>query len=584
MNYYGNNNYRSKYNESTFSPSLSNVYNELMSSNRGNYNYNYPQNTLNRSSSNIKLNYHFLNRNLNSNITPYKSNSPQPNNIINRYSGNSYQNTIDKYNPNLNRSSNNIFSYRNSSNNNLSNYNNNYEPKKETLNDINNRSDIKPNFYDTLAGFERRENKFMNNSSFPNYGKDKEINKTNYKLNFKRDNSENRANMVYKNYFNNNNNINNISNNNYRNIKEPEPERTPYRIRRSPERNGILKEMNVENYKYISPNNEENYLNKMNRGYSYKNIQNRNSNINNINNINNNLNYNKKYKVADYGYSTMAGTNAYFIPKTNQDSYLIKAEKVNSNDIEYTFGVFDGHGLQGHYVSQAIKQFFMNCSYFDFNTQPMILSVFSSLSSSINNSKYFDSVDSGSTVILVHINSKKIVAINCGDSRAILVTKRNSNSSNYLNKRNNYVIELSRDHKPDIPEEKLRIEQNGGRVDKIFGMGPYRVWFKNEDFPGLAMSRSIGDRLAHRVGVSDIPEIKEFNIEENTPLAVVLASDGVWEFMSNEEVSEIIYRFEDNKDANLCAKKIVERARQIWEKSGYAIDDITCVVVFFKEN
>ena len=53
--------------------------------------------------------------------------------------------------------------------------------------------------------------------------------------------------------------------------------------------------------------------------------------------------------------------------------------------------------------------------------------------------------------------------------------------------------------------------------------------------------------------------------------------------MSNEEVSEIVYRFEDNKDASVCAKKIVERARQVWEKTGYAIDDITCVVVFFKE-
>ena len=53
--------------------------------------------------------------------------------------------------------------------------------------------------------------------------------------------------------------------------------------------------------------------------------------------------------------------------------------------------------------------------------------------------------------------------------------------------------------------------------------------------------------------------------------------------MTNEEVSEIVYRFEDNKDANICARKIVERARQIWEKTGYAIDDITCVVVFFKE-
>ena len=56
-----------------------------------------------------------------------------------------------------------------------------------------------------------------------------------------------------------------------------------------------------------------------------------------------------------------------------------------------------------------------------------------------------------------------------------------------------------------------------------------------------------------------------------------------WEFMKNEEVSDIVYRFEDSKDANTCARKIVERARQIWEKTGFAIDDITCVVVFFKE-
>ena len=293
------------------------------------------------------------------------------------------------------------------------------------------------------------------------------------------------------------------------------------------------------------------------------------------------MNYKKSYKVLDYGYYTIAGTNAYFVTKTNQDSYLIKADKINSGEIEYTFGVFDGHGLQGHFVSQAIKQFFTNCSYFDFTTQPMILSVFSSLSSNINNSKYFDSLDSGSTVILVHINSKKIIAMNCGDSRAILITKRNN--SNYLNRRNNNIVELSRDHKPDIPEEKQRIERSGGRVEKMYGMGPYRVWFKNEDYPGLAMSRSIGDRLAHRVGVSDIPEIKMFNIEEVIPLAIVLASDGVWEFMSNEEVSDIVYRFEDNKDGNTCAKKIVERARQVWENTGYAIDDITCVVVFFKE-
>ena len=112
-------------------------------------------------------------------------------------------------------------------------------------------------------------------------------------------------------------------------------------------------------------------------------------------------------------------------------------------------------------------------------------------------------------------------------------------------------------------------------------MGPYRVWFKNEDYPGLAMSRSIGDQLAHKVGVSDIPEIKEFMISEVDPLALVVASDGVWEFMSNDEVKSIVMKYVYQKDANACSKDIVEKARETWKRRGYAIDDITCVVAFF---
>ena len=544
MNYYENSSYRPKYNENKYSLPLSNVYKELIPSYRNTY--NFQQDGLNRSSNNMKLNYHFLNRNTNSNNTPYKSSSPPQNDISSKYR-NFYDNNLDKYNSNMNRSSNNIFSYR-------SNNFNNIENKKDNINEIN-KNNMEQNFYDTLAKFDRRgANNIINNPSSMNFNKEREVTKTIYN---RISPSENKADLIYKNFFNNN----------YVNRGSEKPRQTPYRINNLYDKDNLFKINNVENYKYIAPH-EEPYLNKINRGYSLENIHS-NDYRNNLNN------FKKNYKVADYGYHTLAGTNAYFITKTNQDSYLIKADKINSGEIEYTFGVFDGHGLQGHFVSQAIKQFFTNCSYFDFKTQPMILSVFSSLSSNINSSKYFDTMDSGSTVILVHINSKKIISINCGDSRAILITKKN--------KRYNNVIELSRDHKPDLPEEKIRIERSGGRIDKIFGMGPYRVWFKNEDYPGLAMSRSIGDRLAHKIGVSDIPEIKEFSIEDTTPLAIVLASDGVWEFMKNEEVSDIVYRFEESKDANTCARKIVERARQIWEKTGFAIDDITCVVVFFKE-
>lgn len=47
------------------------------------------------------------------------------------------------------------------------------------------------------------------------------------------------------------------------------------------------------------------------------------------------------------------------------------------------------------------------------------------------------------------------------------------------------------------------------------------------------MSRSLGDRIAHRVGVSCQPEIKEYTLKAEDKI-IVLASDGVWEFLTNE--------------------------------------------------
>ena len=91
---------------------------------------------------------------------------------------------------------------------------------------------------------------------------------------------------------------------------------------------------------------------------------------------------------------------------------------------------------------------------------------------------------------------------NSGDSRGILVS---------FSPQNGIKIEsLTRDHKPDIPEEKERILRAGGRVHAYKGnegenLGPERVWLGTEDSPGLAMSRSIGDGQAHSVGVISEP-------------------------------------------------------------------------------
>lgn len=96
---------------------------------------------------------------------------------------------------------------------------------------------------------------------------------------------------------------------------------------------------------------------------------------------------------------------------------------------------------------------------------------------------------------------------------------------------------LSRDHKPDDKDEAAVISQNNGRIDSYRDqngapIGPKRVWLKNEDIPGLAMTRSFGDATAARVGVNAIPEIKEFDLTSEDKV-IVLASDGVWEFLEN---------------------------------------------------
>lgn len=85
---------------------------------------------------------------------------------------------------------------------------------------------------------------------------------------------------------------------------------------------------------------------------------------------------------------------------------------------------------------------------------------------------------------------------------------------------------LSSDHKPSDPLEKERIIGQGGRVESIIDqkgdhIGPMRVWSKLDNYPGLAMSRSLGDQVAASVGVSQVPEIKEFTITNEDKMIII---------------------------------------------------------------
>jgi serine/threonine protein phosphatase PrpC len=63
--------------------------------------------------------------------------------------------------------------------------------------------------------------------------------------------------------------------------------------------------------------------------------------------------------------------------------------------------------------------------------------------------------------------------------------------------------------------------------------GPIRVMKRNEAVPGLAMTRTIGDRLGKSIGVTSEPLTSTCCIESNGTQYIVLGSDGLWDAMSN---------------------------------------------------
>jgi serine/threonine protein phosphatase PrpC len=62
---------------------------------------------------------------------------------------------------------------------------------------------------------------------------------------------------------------------------------------------------------------------------------------------------------------------------------------------------------------------------------------------------------------------------------------------------------------------------------------------------------------------------------------IVLASDGVWEFIQNEEIAQIVRPFFENKNAEKAAEAVVRESYLRWKREEEGIvDDITCIIVF----
>ena len=144
------------------------------------------------------------------------------------------------------------------------------------------------------------------------------------------------------------------------------------------------------------------------------------------------------------------------------------------------------------------------------------------------------------------------------------------------------LIIISVIHKPDDPKESERIIEMGGEIHPYYDEngiyeGPSRVYVKNKTYPGLSLSRSIGDLIGEEVGIISEPDIVVKNID-STCKYIVMGSDGLWDMIKPYDVSRIV---NSNKgDPEGACKALLKRATKNWEKDGCDRDDITIIVIF----
>eukprot|EP01017_Pseudomicrothorax_dubius_P043321 TRINITY_DN7192_c0_g1_i2.p1 TRINITY_DN7192_c0_g1~~TRINITY_DN7192_c0_g1_i2.p1 ORF type:complete len:157 (+),score=41.44 TRINITY_DN7192_c0_g1_i2:40-471(+) len=141
--------------------------------------------------------------------------------------------------------------------------------------------------------------------------------------------------------------------------------------------------------------------------------------------------------------------------------------------------------------------------------------------------------------------------------------------------------------KPTLKAEADRIIKSGGRIEPFVDedgnyIGPQRVWLRDDDVPGLAMTRSLGDAVGARAGVSWMPEILEFPISPEDKF-LVIASDGVWEFIDNPECLKVVSAHYEKRDIEGACDHLLSESHRRWkEEEDYVIDDITLIVVFLR--
>ena len=291
-------------------------------------------------------------------------------------------------------------------------------------------------------------------------------------------------------------------------------------------------------------------------------------------------------------------------------------------------GEFDGHGQEGESVVSFCKRFcssYLSSHLEQARAQPQQFLITLNEECDRSLKKTVDCRASGSTAVMTLYVSGAFYFSCVGDSRAVLATTMPMQGFTQPPRREDKQLleeikvkrlvtpdliltakQVTQDQKPEDPDELKRIRKFGGLVMRLEDengkkVGPYRVWKVEGMYPGIAMSRSLGDVIAQEIGVISTPVVTSHTYDTEHDYFLVMASDGVWDVMENQEVCDFVEAFRNKspRDLNIprmldvvgpgkvtISQLLCEEARARWlsivEAEDVLIDDISCLVLEMK--
>ncbi|XP_008370833.3 probable protein phosphatase 2C 33 [Malus domestica] len=307
---------------------------------------------------------------------------------------------------------------------------------------------------------------------------------------------------------------------------------------------------------------------------------------------------------------------------TNQDAMIVWENFGLRTDTVFC-GVFDGHGPFGHMVAkrvrdslplklsanwevnivndEVLKEISLNAAgslnsddtafvSVDEDFRPSVdvdeteknpeifqtlresfLKAFKVMDRELRTTPSIDCFCSGTTAVTLIKQGRDLIIGNVGDSRAVLCTRRIDDTLS--------AIQLTVDLKPNLPAEAERIRKCRGRVFALQDEPEVaRVWLPNTDSPGLAMARAFGDFCLKDFGLISVPDVSYRRLTERDEF-IVLATDGIWDVLSNKEVVDIVATAPARSSA---ARALVETAVRAWRQKypTSKVDDCAVVCLF----